>query len=42
MNGDHEINDPKWEEKLCKKLQEYNNKYHISKIAKMVRYVIIF
>ena len=38
-----EINDPKWEEKLCKKLQEYNNKYHIFKDpedTKKVRYVI--
>ena len=38
-----EIEDPKWEEKLCKKLQEYNNKYHIFKDpedTKKVRYVI--
>ena len=38
-----EINDPKWEEMLCKKLQEYNNKYHIFKDPddiKKARYVI--
>ena len=38
-----EINDPKWEENMCKKLQEYNNKYHIFKDpedTKKVRYVI--
>ena len=38
-----EINDPKWEEKLCQKLQEYNNKYHIFKDPddiKNVRYVL--
>ena len=35
--------DPKWEEKISKMLQEYNNKYQIFKDpddAKKVRYVI--
>ena len=43
MNGDHEINDPKWEENMCQVLQEYNNKYHLFKDPddfKKVRYVI--
>ena len=38
-----EVKNPKWEENMCKLLQEYNNKYHIFKDSddiKKVRYVI--